>query len=203
MATKSQSSSYPLPGVTLPNVNYSAYSNPQRGRSITPGAAMVGVLQQGDILRQKEEEARKQEERLAEANRQKIIQNMQTIQVNADLWNLEQMSNLNSMPRSSAIEDQLRATLEQRLDIATQANVYLKTQFGDKAKRARAQKALADYYDLLNLTKETITILKHYENEMGDLDTTNLKVIGSLVRKYPDDTIDENHNDVEIEGVLL
>ena len=53
------------------------------------------------------------------------------------------------------------------------------------------------------LTKETITILKHYENEMGDLDTTNLKVIGSLVRKYPDDTIDENHNDVEIEGEFL
>ena len=54
-----------------------------------------------------------------------------------------------------------------------------------------------------DLTKETITILKHYENEMGDLDTTNLKVTGSLVRKYPDDTIDENHNDVEIEGEFL
>ena len=182
MATKSQSSSYPLPGVTLPNVNYSAYSNPQRGRSITPGAAMVGVLQQGDILRQKEEEARKQEERLAEANRQKIIQNMQTIQVNADLWNLEQMSNLNSIPRSTAIEDQLRATLEQRLDIATQANVYLKTQFGDKAKRASAQKALADYYDLLNLTKETITnfgALGTYWKEKAPTIGSQITIIGN------------------------
>jgi hypothetical protein len=54
-----------------------------------------------------------------------------------------------------------------------------------------------------NLTKETISILKHYENEMGDLDTTNLKVTGTLIRTYADDTIDENHNDVEIEGEFL
>ena len=32
MATK-QSSSYPLPGVSLPNVNYGQYSQPRRGRS--------------------------------------------------------------------------------------------------------------------------------------------------------------------------
>ena len=38
---------------------------------------------------------------------------------------------------------------------------------------------------------------------MGDLDTTNLEVTGSLVRKYENDTIDENHNDVEIEGEFL
>tara|TARA_R100000781_G_scaffold66719_1_gene42157 strand:+ start:173 stop:475 length:303 start_codon:yes stop_codon:yes gene_type:complete len=54
-----------------------------------------------------------------------------------------------------------------------------------------------------DLTQETLTILKHYENEMGDLDTTNLNVTGSLVRKYENDTIDENHNDVEIEGEFL
>ena len=118
MATKSQSSSYPLPGVTLPNVNYGSYSSPQRGKSITPGAAMVGVLQQGDILRQKQEAAKKEEERREKIERQRIIENMQTIQTNADLWNLDQMSNLHSLPRSTAIEDQLRATLEQRLNIA-------------------------------------------------------------------------------------
>ena len=157
MATKSQSSSYPLPGVTLPNVDYGSYSNPQRGKSVPPAAAMVGVLQQGDILRQKQEAAKAEKERREKIEQQRIIENMQRIQTNADLWNLDQMSNLHSLPRSTAIEDQLRTTLEGRLDIATQANVYLKTQFGDKEKRASAQKAISDYYDLLNLSKDTIT----------------------------------------------
>ena len=63
MATQSQSSSYPLPGVTLPNPDYGSYSNPKRGKSVTPAGAMVGVLQQGDILRQKQEAAKKEKER--------------------------------------------------------------------------------------------------------------------------------------------
>jgi len=182
MATKSQSSSYPLPGVTLPNVNYGSYSSPQRGKSITPGAAMVGVLQQGDILRQKQEAAKKEEERREKIERQRIIENMQTIQTNADLWNLDQMSNLHSLPRSTAIEDQLRATLEKRLNIATQANVYLKTQFGDKEKRASAQKAISDYYDLLTLTKETITnfgALGTYWKEKAPTIGSQITIIGN------------------------
>ena len=52
----------------------------------------------------------------------------------------------------------------------------------------------------IDLTKETLTILKHYENEMSDLDTTNLKVTGSFIISYDDD---ENHNDVEITGEFL
>ena len=51
-----------------------------------------------------------------------------------------------------------------------------------------------------DLTKETITILKHYDNEMSDLDTTNLKVTGSIIEKW---TEDENHNEVEIQGEFL
>ena len=52
----------------------------------------------------------------------------------------------------------------------------------------------------IDLTKETLTILKNYENEMGDLDTTNLKVTGSFHISYDDD---ENHNDAEIKGEFL
>ena len=52
----------------------------------------------------------------------------------------------------------------------------------------------------IDLTKQTITILKNYENEMGDLDTANLKVTGSFIISYDDD---ENHNDVEITGEFL
>ena len=43
----------------------------------------------------------------------------------------------------------------------------------------------------IDLTKETLVILKNYENEMSDLDTTNLKVTGSFIISYDDD---ENHN---------
>ena len=52
----------------------------------------------------------------------------------------------------------------------------------------------------IDLTKETLVILKNYENEMSDLDTTNLKVTGSFIISYDDD---ENHNDVEITGEFL
>ena len=148
---------YPLPNVNLPKVDYSRYSNPQRGNSPAPAASMVKVLQQGDVIKQRQEEARLRKEAAEENKQQAIITNMQRIQTNADLWNLEQMSNVHNIPKSTAIEDELRATLEQRLDIATQAQVYLKTKFDDKEKRSSAQKAVSDYFDLLNLTKNTIT----------------------------------------------
>jgi len=157
MATKRQSSSYPLPGVTLPNVNYGSYSQPRRGRSAAPADAMVDVLQGGQALAQRQEELRKQEEERKAREAQQVINRMQQVQTNADLWNLEQMSNLTTMPQTSAIQDQLQNTLSKRLDIATQAQVYLKTQFGDKEKRKSAQKAINDYYDLLTLTKTTVT----------------------------------------------
>ena len=51
-----------------------------------------------------------------------------------------------------------------------------------------------------DLTKETITILKHYENEMGDLDITNLKVRGSVIETYEGDG---EHDKVEITGEFL
>jgi hypothetical protein len=51
-----------------------------------------------------------------------------------------------------------------------------------------------------NLTKETITILKNYENEMSDIDITNLEVKGAFIQSYEND---ENDNDVEITGEFL
>ena len=163
-------------------VDYSKYSNPQRGDSPTPGAAMVKGLQQADVIKQRQEEARLRKEAAEEAKQQRIIEGMQRIQVNADLWNLEQMSNLHSMPKSTAIEDQLRATLQTRLDIATQAQVYLKTKFDDKEKRKSAQKAVADYYDLLNLTKNTITnfsALGTYWKEKAPTIGSEVTIIGN------------------------
>ncbi len=210
---------YPLPNVNLPKVDYSKYSNPQRGNSPTPGASMVKALQQADVIKQRQEEARLRKEAAEEAKQQRIIEGMQRIQVNADLWNLEQMSNLHSMPKSTAIEDQLRATLQTRLDIATQAQVYLKTKFDDKGKRASAQKAVADYYDLLNLTKNTIinfsalgtywkdkaptigsavTIIGNDENEIAN----NQYLVNALGGVYDDAKFemlyDENENDIMI-----
>tara|TARA_R100001163_G_C5038454_1_gene177120 strand:+ start:121 stop:402 length:282 start_codon:yes stop_codon:yes gene_type:complete len=55
-------------------------------------------------------------------------------------------------------------------------------------------------WDNQDLTKETITILKNYENEMGDLDIANLEVKGALIHEGDDDV---NDNNVEIEGEFL
>ena len=52
-------------------------------------------------------------------------------------------------------------------------------------------------WDNQDLTKETITILKNYENEMSDIDITNLEVKGALIDIWDDDVDDNN---VEIEG---
>ena len=183
MATKSQSSSYPLPGVTLPNVDYGAYAQPApRKAEISPAESMVDVLQQGDKLRHLQETERKRQEELERKERQAIIARMQTVQTNADLWNLQQMSDLNTIPQTTAVQDQLQVTLQKRLDIATQAQVYLKTQYGDKKHRASAQKAVSDYYDLLALTKSTVTnftALGSYWKEKAPTIGSAITIIGN------------------------
>jgi uncharacterized protein YutD len=55
-------------------------------------------------------------------------------------------------------------------------------------------------WDNQNLTKKTITILKNYENEMSDIDITNLEVKGAFIQSYEND---ENDNNVEITGEFL
>jgi hypothetical protein len=134
-----------------------AYENPQRLTGDTQaGAFAKGLMQnQQNLTAQNEararEEARRKEK--AKADQQRIIENMQRVQGTADVWNLEQMSNLATAPKTSAIQDELTRTLNSRIDIATQAQIYLKTQFGDNEKRVSAQKAITDYYDLLSLSK--------------------------------------------------
>ena len=134
-----------------------AYENPQRLTGDTYASAFSrGINQMNQGVSQKQqadEQERKRAEQKQQADQQRILENMQRIQGSADVWNLEQMSNLATAPKTSAIQDELTRTLNDRIDIATQAQIYLKTQFGDKEKRNSAQKAITDYYDLLNLTK--------------------------------------------------
>ena len=49
----------------------------------------------------------------------------------------------------------------------------------------------------IDLTKQTITILKNYKNEISDVDTTNLEVKGALIDVCDDEV---NDNNVEITG---
>lgn len=134
-----------------------AYENPQRLTGDTYASAFsrgINQMNQGVAQQQQaNEQERKRAQQKQEADQQRIIENMQRVQGNADVWNLEQMSNLASAPKTSAIQDELTRTLNNRIDIATQAQIYLKTQFGDQEKRISAQKAITDYYDLLNLSK--------------------------------------------------
>ena len=134
-----------------------AYENPQRLTGDTYASAFsrgINQMNQGVAQQQQaNEQERKRAQQKQEADQQRIVENMQRVQGNADVWNLEQMSNLATAPKTSAIQDELTRTLNSRIDIATQAQIYLKTQFGDQEKRVSAQKAITDYYDLLNLSK--------------------------------------------------
>jgi len=134
-----------------------AYDNPKPLTGMNPTMAALQVLMTGDKSRRADETERLRKEQAEERKNQAVIQRMQNVQGAADVWNLEQMSNLSSAPKTSAIDTELQRTLNSRIDIATQAQIYLKTQFGDNEKRLSAQKAIRDYYDLLDLTKKTVT----------------------------------------------
>ena len=134
-----------------------AYENPQRSTGDSYASAFSrGINQMNQGIAQDQKTIEQERKRAAEkqkADQQRIIENMQRVQGTADVWNLEQMSNLATAPKTSAIQDELTRTLNSRIDIATQAQIYLKTQFGDNEKRVSAQKAITDYYDLLSLSK--------------------------------------------------
>ena len=170
-----------------------AYDNPKRVSSGPTGAmSMVAVLQQGqqNLAGQlaKDELAKQREQ-----NRQdNILKNMQKVQADADIWGLEQMSNLATAPKTSAIQDELTRTLNGRIDVATQAQIYLKTQFGDQEKRISAQKAITDYYDLLSLTKATTQSFK----KTGDYWKKNAATIGKKV------TIVGDGGDIDGDGTI-
>lgn len=134
-----------------------AYDNPKPLTGMNPTMAALQVLMTGDRSRRADETERLKKEQAEERKNQAVIQRMQSVQGAADVWNLEQMSNLSSAPKTSAIDTELQRTLNSRIDIATEAQIYLKTQFGDNEKRLSAQKAIRDYYDLLDLTKKTVT----------------------------------------------
>ena len=108
-----------------------AYENPQRLTGDTYASAFsrgINQMNQGVAQQQQaNEQERKRAQQKQEADQQRIIENMQRVQGNADVWNLEQMSNLASAPKTSAIQDELTRTLNSRIDIATQAQIYLKT----------------------------------------------------------------------------
>ena len=133
-----------------------SYENPrQLYTGIDPASAYLEGFQKQSAIdeeRRKELEAEQERKR---AEEQRLIEKMQRVQGDADVWNLEQMNKLATAPKTSAIQDELMKTLNDRIDIATQAQIYLKTQFGDQEKRNSAKKAIQDYYDLLNLTSET------------------------------------------------
>ena len=193
-----------------------AYDNPKGLTGANPTMAALGVLMQGDKNRQVDEQQRLNEERAKKRENAAVIKQMQNVQGAADVWNLEQMSKLSSAPKTSAIDTELQRTLNGRIDIATQAQIYLKTQFGDNEKRLSAQKAIRDYYDLLDLTQKTVksfastgqywkenastigkkvTILGADQNEIAN-NQFFLNSIGNVVDGQFEMVYDEETNDI-------
>jgi hypothetical protein len=134
-----------------------AYENPQRITGDTYASAFTKQIANNNAAASQRAQINEQEARRAQEKKEneqrRIIENMQRVQSNADIWNLEQMNKLATAPKTSAIQDELMKTLNDRIGVATDAQIYLKTQFGDEKARVSAQKAITDYYDLLNLTK--------------------------------------------------
>ena len=79
-----------------------AYDNPKSLSGMNPTMAALNVLMKGDQSRGVDEAQRLREKQAKERQNQAVIKQMQNVQGAADVWNLEQMSNLSSAPKTSA-----------------------------------------------------------------------------------------------------
>ncbi len=99
-----------------------------------------------------QEALRKQEEARRKQLQQQYIQRMQEMQYKVDMKQVEILQTLDSIEPASGLDNEVTNILRDRIDVASQAQLYLMTDFSDPKKRQEAKKVIADYQNLLNLT---------------------------------------------------
>ena len=98
-----------------------AYENPQRITGDTYASAFTKQIANNNAAASQRAQINEQEARRAQEKKEneqrRIIENMQRVQGNADVWNLEQMNKLATAPKTSAIQDELMKTLNDRIGV--------------------------------------------------------------------------------------
>lgn len=123
-----------------------------------------------------QEALRKQEEARKKQLQQQYIQRMQEMQYKVDMKQVEILQTLDAIEPASGLDNEVTGILRDRIDVASQAQLYLMTDFSDPKKRQEAKKVIADYQNLLNLTTGFASswdeITEYWGNQKAGLNQT-------------------------------
>ena len=123
-----------------------------------------------------QEAIRKQEEARRKQLQQQYTQRMQEMQYKVDMKQVEILQTLDAIEPASGLDNEVTGILRDRIDVASQAQLYLMTDFSDPKKRQEAKQVIADYQKLLNLTTGFASswdeITEYWGNQKAGLNQT-------------------------------
>ena len=159
-----------------------SYQNPALPQGGSPINKYFESQNRSEALAQKEKQRqdilRKQEEK----ERQAQINRMQEMQYKVDMLSLQRADQLGKIVENPTLDNEVTGILRDRIDLASQAQFYLMSDFSDPKKRSEAKQVIADYQSLLNLTQGFASSWKDvtdYWNEKRDGIGKTIAVLGT------------------------
>tara|TARA_R100001480_G_scaffold21258_1_gene31224 strand:- start:10465 stop:12333 length:1869 start_codon:yes stop_codon:yes gene_type:complete len=132
-----------------------SYENPLQPTGGSPVDAYFDAYDKSAAQAEKERANREAVRLQKEKERRDQISQMQKMQYNIDIMEIQALGKLDAIkPNADGLDLEISNILRDRIDVASQAQMYLQTEFSDPAKRAEAKRAISDYQNLLNLTQE-------------------------------------------------
>ena len=196
-----------------------SYENPAMPQGGSPINKYFDAQSRSEALYQKEKQRQDILKRQKEKERQAQINKMQEMQYKVDMLSLQRADELSKITENPTLDNEVTGILRDRIDVASQAQLYLMTDFSDNKKRGEAKKVIADYQNLLNLTQgfaSSWSDITSYWNEKKDGIGSNIAVLGtdnytydqnqwlvnSMAGKIPNTKIslsyDEKDNDLKL-----
>ena len=159
-----------------------SYENPAMPQGGSPINKYFDAQSRSEALYQKEKQRQDILKRQKEKERQAQINKMQEMQYKVDMLSLQRADELSKITENPTLDNEVTGILRDRIDVASQAQLYLMTDFSDNKKRGEAKKVIADYQNLLNLTQgfaSSWSDITSYWNEKKDGIGSNIAVLGT------------------------
>ena len=159
-----------------------SYENPAMPQGGSPINKYFDAQSRSEALAQKEKQRQDILKRQKEKERQANINRMQEMQYKVDMLSLQRADELGKITENPTLDNEVTGILRNRIDVASQAQLYLMTDFSDNKKRAEAKKVIADYQNLLNLTQgfaSSWSDITAYWNEKKDTLGSQIAVFGT------------------------
>ena len=159
-----------------------SYENPAGPQGGSPINKYFEAQSRTEALYQKERQRQDILKRQKEKERQANINRMQEMQYKVDMLSLKRADELGKITENPTLDNEVTGILRDRIDVASQAQLYLMTDFSDNKKRGEAKKVIADYQNLLNLTQgfaSSWSDITAYWNEKKDTLGSQIAVFGT------------------------